>query len=931
MRWYLKVLVVVVFVATLLVVSWWRLNKGVHFGVVYVQLPQSSGAANARVYAYTDDGRFFELLPLKMPPRLWVLETARAVKSLVVTGLRPDEAKFCDVKMGASWLEAGSIPVEVMPDLSKELGDRESIHRVLQAERAVELRSLKNGRDSDWLGQDAINWEGDGWFCAVVLVQTVSYLWLLWTGLQMLQSFAVWGQLNIGEPAGNWRGLGGIMLQLPRLAFIALLVHQVGCAFRELSALRGPAQFIAGTLAFSLLALRYAAWIRYVERQTSRSGLVVRMILVGLLMMGLKVVWVSTVDYKASSDYAKYEKLGQWLAAGDHESLRSMKTDLIAPTYLARAWSYMYPVCLLFGPGRMALELTNCAVQGISVLLMCVLICRVMNLQTSARFLPLAFVYPEFWYSAGMVSHNIPGFFWIPVCWLLLEIFESSCRRIHTGGWRPLVFGTCVALSMGCLMGTAISFLNLSKTYGSPFLLGLLLAVAMRSIFLPPVNHARPLLLHWLTPGAFFLTTVIVYLLITSGVASHLQKISEFNRGSNWTLATVAGMDMTSEEPGKSANVWLVSFHEVCPPQFRRQLVFRRLLHEFLASKTHLYGSVLRKNQNMGRPVESMVHVGDTIAEGEVIHSSRFMRLPVFQKTIIWQFTIWLLLAGSTRLIMIGGAPLRIGEIFPSLSAGTTLALAYLFTDGVAYSGMNYAYPLCWTAALLADGHRRLSCPGCRPSLGDTIGSIRPRMLIPGTILCGLLVLAHIGLGSVVDRSGLTFHSIVQLPSAASDSSSSAVDSPGKVGEVFVSRLHAGVRLTQQERVLQSGDEIVGRFRISAARGPLRGLRFFVTNNCRFYLTGSHRSRQEALMRSWEGLPIEYVLQVQDRELERGPLQKLLQSRYAEITAKWWRQNSDEKILPADSVEFTLKLECKGDVDLRNCVWPPSLAVEFLH
>jgi len=203
--------------------------------------------------------------------------------------------------------------------------------------------------------------------------------------------------------------------------------------------------------------------------------------------------------------------------------------------------------------------------------------------------------------------------------------------------------------------------------------------------------------------------------------------------------------------------------------------------------------------------------------------------------------------------------------------------------------------------------------------------------LLAGFGLCALIAGAHAFLGDAVDKSGLTFHSISELPTEGGSVEKSTAQDSRRVGETFVSRLHAGVRFRPVDHQLRTGDAITGRFRVSADRGPLKGVRFFVTSNSRFYQTGNQRSREDALAKSWQGVPIEYVLLVQGKELHRGPLELARGTRYAELPVEYWMEGQADAATPANSVDITLRLECKGDVNTRNMSWPPSLAVEFFH
>ncbi|MEY3173526.1 MAG: hypothetical protein RLZZ436_1440 [Planctomycetota bacterium] len=923
-----------IFVLVLLLTGWWRLSASVHHLDVFVRLAEADPAREVAVHARLLNGELHRLNQLQVDRRLWLYAARGGVDSLVITGTAPDVLPECEVRLGMSWLDAVPVAIRDLHRLSPQVDDNAEILQRLQLDSAVEVRTARHHWSSGWLAADALNWGGDGWFAAVVFAQAAWLCWFGWGLWWMADRFAARGEAAkaaVGESAGSRQGLMGLLLQLPRVIFVGLLGHQIFCCLDYLMSISVPGEQLAGLAFFGIVWLLYMAWVRWVDNAATSRGLILRMIFAGTVLLILKAAWLQTVDYRASSDYAKYEKLGWYLAAGDWESVDGMARDLVAPVYLVRAWAWMFPVSLFFGPDRTALELANCALQGLSVVLMCVLISRVVDLKTAARFLPLAFVVPEFWYSAGMVTHNVPGYFWIPAAWLAFDIFDRSCRRTSGTGGRRLVAGLLCALLCGTVLGVSLAFVNFTKGYGSIFLLSLLLVLVCRSLLSARDGAQESGIPRIPERLLFFVTTVVALRLLSHDVTGYLHEHSKLRLVSHYSLAAISGLDVRSADVSQSSATWLSQYFIPCPPQHSWQLLARKFIHEYICGGWRVYVSAAQKNGRMGLPLDAMAHVSDRLAQGEMLHSCRYMPLAVFQVTVACLIQLCLLAAGFMRLLVIRSCAFMTGEVYPLLTVLLTLTAACLFTDGAPYSGQNYGYPLCWTAALLAPGSLLNRLPTTVRRLSNWLPILQPGRFAAGVALCAVVALLHTLLGNAVDRCGLTFHRLTLAESSASQPAEDAGVSRASVGDAYAGRLHARVQLNPADLQLRAGDFVTETFNVTADVGKLHGLRFFISGNPRYYQSDSYSRRTKRLQESWQGLPIEGSVVVGNLELWRGPLEQLVVARFAELSAENWLKPGQNAAALTNSVPITLKLECRADVDLRNVPWVPSLAVEFFH
>jgi hypothetical protein len=911
---------------TMVVCSWYRWSSGLHFQEVFVRPGAGFSERGCTVYGVVSPGRLVRLQRAAAVERLWVFPFVSGVRAFVITdfGVSSTAGPGLDVevRVGSSWPDA--VRLAIAEERLLGAGDPEYGEGL----RGVGLTSGVLVRPagallSGWSRlSGVINWGGDWSFLYVSMLQGV----IIW----LSQSAVLWGVMRLGtgpiavtESSGTWGGRRGLLAQMLRLVLLIMLVHQCWAAIQSLLWVRSPAGFVSGVILFVLLLGLYILWLRWIRRSRSAAGVILRMLAAGVLLLVAKVYWLSTVDYRPSSDYLLFHRYGQQLAACDWDGIAATRRPY-SLVYVQRAWLYSYPVCAVFGAEITTFEFVNAGLQVLSVIVFCLLVTRVSGLQTAAACVPLAFIYSEFWYSTGMVAPNVAAYLWIPLTWLLVDLFDRSLSGPPGSQSVSVLKSQILALSLGVATGFSIGMVDLLKRYSPFFLLSLVLFTLFRRWF-----SGAGVIPRWSARVVFLLVTVATSRMYYTTVSSWISEKSGMVRTDTTSaLALLAYMETDSTTLGRSLHHWMHGFFLNVPESRQRELQVRKILHEQIVGGTNVYSQVLLKNRVMAHPTNAMAQVLDERSSVGFGRSLRYAPSMAMQVTLAWLISLSLFLAGTLRLLIVRVCPLKSGEVFPFLSAVITLAAGCLLTEGHPYTGQNAAYPLFWTAGvlwqLLTDTGR--VAEGFAVRRQRLAGVLSPRLLFIAMLLCSVLVMLHVGLGRLVDAAGLTFHRITPRASAPEQTTGL---SEAEVGLVQ-SRVHAGLSLMPGDGQLKAGDMAERQFVVESVR-PLRGVRFFITGNVRRFVPIDRENYRSVLAAGWKGLPIEYEVLLGGREVSRGPLENLAVSRFAEYPLEFWRDAVPGQTPLENSVIVTLRLRCLSDVNVRNLVWPPSLTLEFFH
>jgi hypothetical protein len=780
-----------------------------------------------------------------------------------------------------------------------------------------------------------VNWGGDVHFAATVLTQALLggvFAELFLGGL--VAAAASWSGGR--RQCGSQRLFSCALSQMVRAIFLLVLLIQLKYTIGQLLLARDAGQYLVGAGIVGALGLLYWGWVSWVSRTASQRRLMTAMLGAGCLILCVKLLWLQTIDSIPCSDYARYHKVGQQIAAGDWDSIGPKQVPLTL-LFMRRSLCFSYPITALFGAEISTFEYCNVAAQMLSAAIMSLLVRRIWGLQTAAKFLPLVLFVPEFWYSAGIVSQNVWGYLWIPLVWLLADVFMARTRRM--AGIRPTfwLIQAILAVLFGIATGIGIGMVDLLKHYGPFFIIAMLVVVFLgsRMVQWSDQDHCDKSFAGLLLRILFLLTVVITSVGFWSRVDSFLTSRSGVAQSTFLTnMARLAATETGSRAITTSMNIWLNQFFLWLPPKNQLPLQMRKAMHEHLAAGLRVWQQYYFKAQLMGVQINAMTIAQDRISATNHTHSIFLVPWSTVQTTIAWLVSGSLMCAGILRLLVISAIPVTSRELFPVLSVVFVMIASFLLTDAHPYTGQNLAFPMCCAMAVLAN------CGRCfRKDVNvdwrQVVAVLQIRKLLFGMALFGTLIGAHVSFGMLIDRSGLTFH---RIEAEAVDPTKAATETvnidPAGV-RLIGSRIHAGIRLVPISRNVAPGMRVVRHFRVTADRGRLNGVKFLITANPREFLHGGYSDRRNVLSDAWKDLPIRYSVAVEGKEIISGSLQDLIRVKLAEFPAEFWRDQS--RMVGGDSgsgensVLITLTLESDGAADLGSLPWPPSLAVECFH
>ena len=926
--------------ATLIVLcGWYRWSKELHYRELFVRISGASSlAAKAELFAVRPGGRLTALNRVPTVEGLWIFQGSGPISGIVAAWV--DETAIAglsfEIRSGGSWTDdAVTLQSQVVRQV--EPGDvvlRAELDRRGRAGAAVVFPEAYAG--SVWSeNRDVVNWGGDGYFLAVVVMQALLFGILAeWFLNGLLAATVSW----LGQRRSDGREpiFRIALFQSVRAVALVVFAIQFVMAIEQLLGMRDAVQYLVGASIAGLLGLLYWGWLHWISRSASPRRLLRGMLGVGGVILCLKLLWLQTVDATPCSDYAQYHKLGQQLAAGAWDSMGPKDVPL-THLLMRRSWCFSFPIMVLFGGEISTFEYCNAACQILSAALMSWLVHRIWGLQTAARFLPLVLFVPEFWYSAGIVSHNVWGYLWIPLVWLLVDMFLVWTERVAGSEQRRWLIHSAWALLCGAVAGICVGMVDLLKHYGPFFLLAISSVVLVRQRVNQQSDQMRDN-----TAGAGLMLRILFLITVIVTSTGFWSRVDSFLRSRSGvapatfttTMARLASTETGSPAIATSFTIWTNQFFLRLPTDMRLPLQVRKALHEHVASGLRLWKQYWFKAQLMAVQTNAMTIVQDEVSEANEEHSIRLVPWSTVQVTIAWLLSATFLSAGILRLLALSAIPVNSRELLPVLSVVFVMTAAFALTDAHPYTGQNLAFPLCCTMAILPGYGGQLALRNTSADWRGVLAMLQIPKLLLGFAAFGCLIAAHVGLGMVVDHSGLAFHRVVAVSrdSAAKDEQEETVNIDPQGVRLIGSRIHAGFCLAPLNRHVSEGMRVVRHFRVTANRGKLEGLRFLVTGNPREFLHGGYANRSVVLRNAWKDLPIRYRMAIEGKEVDSGRLEDLARVRPAGFTAESWRGQKPPGSSGSaeNSVLITLSMESDADADLANLPWPPSIAIECI-
>ncbi len=898
-----------------------RLYHERHYGRMFVRLSERLASdTSLTVFTRRADGVLSPLTRRDEDHRRYSRDSGwKKVAAIVITGnakdpIRPEEV---EVRIGSGWPHTRVLPVRSVQILPLDTSGLQQHRRQLLFEQAFVLTvDPANESFLPW-NAGVLNWQGDFLLVAHVLCLGLLYVLLLIGVGWMLCRL---GRLQVVA----WPTTGGpvrLAAEVLRLFMLVLCIHLTWLWLRQLSVMRESEPFVLGIMVALGIAALLAAWFRVVERSLTEKQLAVRMLLLTLVLMLLKLYWLSQTEGLPRSDYLAYYEYGKQMAAGDWDAIRRDAGPQSA-IYLRRASVFTFPIATFFNASISTIEKVHTAVQCLTAALFCLLVRHICGIRAAAYALPLLLISPEIWYQTGMISHNVFGYFWIVATWVAV-----ACFLAHAARQRYLMVGSTrrvmVALMWGLIVGVGIGMIELTKGYGMMFEAGLVATVVfgprvMRSLCGSIADGLLFLPGRWV----FLLVVLATYRTLVPSVDAILLSRSGLQTPGDWLLAVISSVESAGPGGGDSLAVWLSRYHSKVPKERLTPFLLRKLLHEKLGEAPELLRCILRKNVLLSSVVDAMGHSQDFV--NPVVKGPRVdnLRLGAVQFTLCTTIMLGLGILFIGRLLMPGPPVSTWPELFPVLTSGMVLAVIYLAVEAHPYYSINLIYPMCWSAGIVLDRMRQ--------TVDSTTAAVRfpaLRLFSMDRLKAAVVGIALLGcyclIGAGVDRSGLTFFKV----SAAAGGSAREVEEGTVVKGLpenaasGVSRVHGWLEFRTESGMIRKGERLTQQFVVQCGGSRIPGLSFFIS--------GNQRARINRINDNWKSLPLQYSVSIEDFRLaENRPLEELARPKFLAVSRKYWDPDGKRD---GRNVTITVSLECTEDIAIGRLSPPPAIALEYFH
>ncbi len=879
--------------------------------------PEQFSPSAIVVFARQPDGKLWELNPTDQSPLIWSSYSQfPAVTSIVVANYEPAasdavaDARPPEIRAGYIWEGAEKLAAKrIHSGLSTEVGLRAfaSVTEYLAEGGMSSLLSSNRG---------VVNWQGDLLALAVPALQALTGTLLLWLTYPGLTATGRQIEYGASQAPASFSILAVPFVMLCMI-LVFLLGHQLSVYFRAIIHFSAASETLIGHAAVIIPGLLLWLWVtRCVNVATSSRQLWLLMLSLILAASLLKLYWLRGINFHPVSDYESYLRLGTLAAEGRWEEIGQDKYPS-ATTLLRRAITFVSPIVYCFGRGLWKIEAANVVAQAISALLVCVLIRRMHGLRAAACSLPFILLYPEFFYSSGMVSHNVWGYLWIPAAWLVYDTFLRNSTNAQSEN-RPLWIRLLMAVGWGLAFGLCTAFVELTKSYGSL----MLIAIILHLVAGPRVYTLLTGLPATLTPPialrvVFLIALLCVYRPFVQQVDSRLLAYSGLKKNPHYPLELMASMTSTAFAVGNNHELWMLDYYAGTPEGNKRGVVTRQLLYEKLANFGGFLISMLDKNRKIAFCSDAMVMLQDDLpASGGRYRQRRMInfRTGILQGTLCELLGALLALLCLIRCLTGGRRSVAESELLPLISTAAVLATIFLLTESHRYYTQNLGYPFCWSAGLLTSWIR---------PIGPANLSMRlflRRMFGPQTLASFVALVILIGsgclLGQWFDQSGLSFRRLREAEKAT------ASGSPDVSATASLSRLHGGITLNAVEAIIPAGTKVSGSFDVLPEAQEPPGIRFFIS--------GNQRAFGRRIESQWNGLPIRFTVELNGKTVRSGSISRLQQAVFVELPSKFW---SDQRRTDAQPQPLRISLTLEV---IRDCRRPrrgpqPALAVEYIN
>ena len=739
-----------------------RYFSGLNYAAVHVVLPaETPSHAKPEIYGWGGAGtsaQRFDWTPELPGIRLLLAPTGR-IQELYLIALVGSASQYerSEVLYGDNWIG----PAQKRFLVSKPVKYRGVISGIPELPVGYELLRLTPQvlSKSAFISEPGVNWQGDLWLLLVPLLQALFLRLLAGHGLRCLRALPTRFSASCGIQLTPMLRPAGRVLQLIVLLLVA---HQLLVVLHRFLSIRSGMQASLAVSVISLLVVLLGQFFRRLQVSSVRQLWFHGCFLL-LLFGSARVLWSLGIDSYQATDYGRYARYGEWIAAGRWNDILSIREPLAA-VYARRAFVTTVPAALIFGPGTRGIEIVNLITQLAMVAVFWCYCSRVFGLLAATAALPYVMLFPGFWYLGTIASHNVPTHFLLVLLFLCGGSLEKAWRSVEEGRGSP---GRLLMLSVA--YGVVSGLLELSRTYGIFVMVGGLLTVAcvlLRRVLVLRKQMWRDWYLVLVRPACVLLSASLVSLVVHLQLVQAVDGYIAARLGETQTIGsmveTLAAIDSTKDAGGRAVDSWRRVYSVSVPPNYRNELSLRKLLHEKLVMGRYVYSSVFQRNDVYSRQIDGMLQTFDRLKG--LTRRLKSSRVPwfSFQQGVCDGVYLLMLLPALLRLLPLSGQVLHIGEVQPLLLIFLVGCAIFLLTESHPYYGFVFALPLCWNAGLVTIGATGW-CQGGGESrlLGMINVSVR------SVLLLGLLVAMHLLTGALLDGSNRCFCGIAYRETAA--------------------------------------------------------------------------------------------------------------------------------------------------------------------
>jgi len=883
-----------------------RALSGLNYAAVHIVLPNDL-AEQPRVEVYSCAG------PGKVAQRLdWVAEVPRlrllpqpdgGIQELYVIAVAGSGSRYldCEVLFGDGWIG----PVQRRGVLTVEEGYGGTVQGIPRAGSGYELIRIVPQRlsQSAFIGPAVFNWQGDLWLLLVPVLQAI-FLNSLWR-----HGLSCWRSLPLRLSGSSCVTVPPILeaARWPLQIFVLLLAgHQTVVVLERILAIRCGIQASLAVTTLTLLVVFLRVFLLKLQQtpaENVRAKGVFLLILFGLA----RVLWCMQIDSYQSTDYGRYARYGELIAAGRWGDLVAIR-ETLSHVYARRAIVTTVPAAWIFGPGARGIEVVNWLTQSAMAVAFWCYCCRLFGQRTGTAALLYLLLVPGFWYLGTIASHNVPTHLLLVLVFWCGDYLRCEWRLIEDGCGR----GWCLWL-LAAVFGLLGGFLELCRSYGIFFAVVGLCTVSI--VFLRLVLRVwRRRWEKWsilLVPPALILTiaslvTCGCYVLVVRSVDRFITaRLGEATNAIS-LLDSIAGVDSTDYTDGRAVDMYRLVYRIAAPVQNRIQLTCRKLIHEKLVMGRYLYGGVFKRNIVYSRQTDSMLQTFDRL-QG-LIRRFQSSRVPWFslQQGVCDGVYLLLLIPACLRLLPLSGQVLHAGEFQPLVFTFFVGCAVFFVTEAEVYYGLVFVVPLCWNAGLVSGAGCQGKAEGAR-QWSDGAG-----LRLGATLAC-LCVIVHIAVGWVVDISNRCFCNIAFKEAGSERNGDLLFDK---------SRVHCAVALNSEH---DSPSEVSkGSIEIALPSSPVKELRFLLTANHRV-LNDDRRLSPSGLIVDFRLSRTPYTIYVNGRQWRSGVLADVKAPEFCVLSL------SEFPALEPGKVYVEIELGPTAATDVVAGRRPEWLAIEFPH